>query len=205
MSGLAQEKPALRERYLRLRRGISKAAHKKWDATIAEHLEEHLRLMTGRASETPVVAAYMSHAGEPDILCCLEKLSLEGWRIVFPKTERGTHSLHFYEVKLPAKAEAFAKGPFGILEPVPDDEALVSQADIDVVLLPGVAFSESGVRLGYGGGYYDRMFAAKGAHPVRIGVTYDLLIRDSLPRASHDIPVHQIVSESGVRVCPPQR
>ncbi|WDL95466.1 5-formyltetrahydrofolate cyclo-ligase [Alicyclobacillus sp. ALC3] len=201
---MAHEKPALRERYLRLRGGISKAAHKKWDAAIAERLEEHLRLMAGRASETPVVAAYMSHAGEPDITSCLDKLSRAGWKVVFPKTERGTHSLYFYEVKLPAESGVFGRGPFGIREPVPDETTLVDAADIDFVLLPGVAFSEAGVRLGYGGGYYDRWLAGDGAKPVRIGIVYNMLVMDELPRASHDILVHQIVTETGVRVCQAQ-
>lgn len=203
VNDMAQDKAALRERYLRLRRGISKAAHQKWDAAILEHLTDHLRMLGGRASAPPVMAAYRSHAGEPDLMPALQTMASEGWTVVFPKTQRTPQALHFYSVDLPAAEAVFERGPFGILEPVQNDTRRVEQAEIDIVLLPGIAFSRGGVRLGYGGGYYDRWLANADAHLLRIGVAYEVLLRDELPRAPHDMLVQNIVTESGVFVCVP--
>jgi 5-formyltetrahydrofolate cyclo-ligase len=78
---------------------------------------------------------------------------------------------------------------------------------IAAVLVPGLAFSHSGDRLGWGKGHYDTMFAAMAAAnalpPMRIGVTSDTLVVGQLPTAAHDVAMTHLVTESGVRPARP--
>ncbi len=74
----------------------------------------------------------------------------------------------------------------GIPEPVADEP--VAEDSTALVLMPGVAFTKSGDRMGYGGGYYDRFLAAQPEHPT-VALCYDFQILESLPTEEFDIPV----------------
>ncbi len=88
--------------------------------------------------------------------------------------------------------------PWGYSQPVAGAPA-VDPAEIDVVLVPGVAFSVTGARLGHGKGYYDRLLAALRPESERVGVTFDALVVPELPTAAHDIAMTHLATESGVR------
>jgi 5-formyltetrahydrofolate cyclo-ligase len=70
--------------------------------------------------------------------------------------------------------------------------------DVDLVLVPGVAFTRTLGRLGQGGGYYDRLLTRLPPHAKRIGVAFDIQLADSLPIESHDVAMHALVTESAV-------
>jgi len=76
------------------------------------------------------------------------------------------------------------RGPFGAAEPPPGAPE-IDLAEIGCVVLPGVAFSLDGLRLGRGGGHYDATLAAM-PRAARIGVAFDLQIVPALPREPHD-------------------
>ena len=89
---------------------------------------------------------------------------------------------------------AMARGRYGIA--VPAQPKLVTP---DLLLIPCVGFDAMRLRLGYGGGYYDRTLAAQadaGARPATIGVAYECSRVDALPREPHDLPLDVIVTES---------
>lgn len=73
---------------------------------------------------------------------------------------------------------------------------MISPADLDVILVPGIAFTRAGRRLGRGGGYYDRLLAQCGARTARIGICFDCQIVDELPAEPHDQPVETVLTES---------
>ena len=85
-------------------------------------------------------------------------------------------------------------GKFGILEPLPSAPEITPD-NLDTLICPGIAFSPSGIRLGQGGGYYDR-YLAKTINARLIGVAFDLQIQDMLPNDLHDVAMHEIISES---------
>ena len=79
--------------------------------------------------------------------------------------------------------------------------------NVDVVAVPGLAFTKAGARLGYGAGYYDR-WLAENTSALRVGLCFEFQLCGDLPEAPHDIPMDAIVTESGVqftgrRVLPP--
>ena len=88
---------------------------------------------------------------------------------------------------------------YGLLEPS-YTAAAVSLSELDLVVVPGIVFSADGYRIGYGGGYYDRLLARRGDIPT-IGLAFELQVVGSVPQDSHDIPVHFLVTEKGIREC----
>jgi 5-formyltetrahydrofolate cyclo-ligase len=72
----------------------------------------------------------------------------------------------------------------------------VTVADVDWMLVPGVAFDRTGRRLGYGGGYYDRLLPLLGPDAVCAAGAYELQLVDEVPAAPHDLTVDVIVTEA---------
>lgn len=87
--------------------------------------------------------------------------------------------------------------PFGFTQPVAGSEAL-DPAEIDVVLVPGLAFDVLGTRLGRGGGHYDRLLGMVGADALLVGVTPSALVVLMLPREEHDVGMTHLATEEGV-------
>ena len=97
----------------------------------------------------------------------------------------------------PLRADAaLVPGERGNLEPETDE---YSQLDsIDLALVPGRAFTQSGIRLGRGGGHYDRMLAKLSGDCLLIGVGFSLQVIDEIPRQPHDVLMHAVVTQGGL-------
>ena len=91
-----------------------------------------------------------------------------------------------------------ASGKFGILEPI--EPMKIAYKNIDLVLVPGLAFDREGHRIGYGFGYYDK-FLRKVPRAAKIGLCFDFQVVDRIPREEHDVPVDMIVTEERVLEC----
>ncbi len=89
------------------------------------------------------------------------------------------------------------RGPMNVWEPKPRCPRL-DIAALDIILVPGLAFTRDGARLGRGGGYYDRLLANPACRAQRIAIAFDLQIIDHIPVEAHDQRVHQIITESGL-------
>lgn len=86
----------------------------------------------------------------------------------------------------------FRTGEFGITEP--DTDSIFTDLDaIDVILVPGVAFTADGMRLGRGKGYYDRFLKKLSPRTLKIGIGYSLQLRASLPTDIWDMPLDLVV------------
>lgn len=90
------------------------------------------------------------------------------------------------------------EGFYNILSPRKDELRPIEPKDIDLVLVPGLAFDEKGYRVGYGGGYYDTFFEKAGDNPIKIGLCFDLQIIDSCPIGIYDVAVDYIITESKI-------
>ena len=82
---------------------------------------------------------------------------------------------------------------------LPEDEPAPDPGTVDVVVVPGVAFTADGRRLGQGGGWYDRFLARLRAEAVTIGVAFEVQIVESLPTEPHDVAVDCVVTEAAAR------
>lgn len=155
------------------------------DKTLAEQFitvgDKDLKKIVSSAS---CIALYKAVNGE---LPCdrIAEFFLENNRtICYPRVKGDT--MDFYEITDPATQ--FTKGAYNIPEPKSDCRKIYP-GDIDLMIVPAVAFNDEGLRLGQGGGYYDRWFAAaekEGKMPYTIGVCYDFQIYSALPVEPHD-------------------
>ncbi|MEX2423477.1 MAG: 5-formyltetrahydrofolate cyclo-ligase [Acidimicrobiia bacterium] len=85
----------------------------------------------------------------------------------------------------------------GYEQPVADAEE-IDPASLDIVLTPSLSFADDGRRLGWGMGYYDRLFAAA-PNVIAVGITLDRLLADDLPTEDHDRRMDWLATDSGVR------
>ena len=95
-----------------------------------------------------------------------------------------------------------SSGKFGILEPI--EVMKIAYKNIDLVLVPGVAFDKAGHRIGYGFGYYDK-FLKKVPKAVKIGLCFDFQVVNEIPHEEHDVSVDFIVTEKMVVECKKRR
>lgn len=151
--------------------------------------------------EARTVAAYIPFGGEINILPALCDLlgnpASKVERILLPRVKE-PHTLKFHVCDLSVfcgknSGGAFDEGYGGILEP-PADWEVVPIEEIDVFLVPGVAFDRSCMRLGYGKGFYDRMLTGKRNDAKALGIIFDDLLYDSLPFEDHDIAMDAVIS-----------
>jgi 5-formyltetrahydrofolate cyclo-ligase len=160
----------------------TRAALPDSSSQICAHLERLIRQL-----EIKVVLGYRAAHGEPKLEMLVEALP----DVQFLTTRAnagGVLTLHPY-------SSATAPNRFGILEPPPD--ALPLEPDgVQLALVPGLLFTKRGARLGYGGGFYDRLLPH--LHCPLVGVTRDGLIVDALPCDMWDVPMTQLATESGV-------
>lgn len=134
----------------------------------------------------------MSHRGEVSTDSLLKKL-FKKKKIIVPKLK--SKGICLYELK---DAGRFKKGKFGIREPA---VCIPKKAwhEIDVALIPGVAFDVSGHRIGFGGGHFDRFL--KKLDCTTIGLAYELQIIDKVPTHQYDVPVDFIITEKRTINC----
>lgn len=134
------------------------------------------------------VLGYGATDFEFDVSPALDALRERGARIALPRiTGPSSLTLHIVE-----SAEELERGPFGLLQPA-ENAPSIGADEVDLVIVPGVAFDPAGGRLGYGGGYYDRLLARMPL-AARIGVAFDGQLVDSIPADSHDQPVDVVVT-----------
>ncbi len=92
-------------------------------------------------------------------------------------------------------------GVFGIPEPRAECVRSLPVEDIEIVLVPGVAFDVCGGRLGFGGGYYDEFLAGLSSGTERWGLAFEFQVVEKLPLMDRDVPVEKIITEERVIDC----
>lgn len=154
------------------------------------------RLLSERKiTEADTVLLFASFGSEPDTWKISEVLLSQGKTVAFPKCQ-SEGNMTFHCIK---SLDELKSGAYGICEP---DTSLsqLTVTDKTVCIVPGLAFAESGARLGYGGGFYDRFLAS---HPyiIKTALAYEAVITDKLPIGEHDIAVNYIVTEERTVLC----
>lgn len=144
-------------------------------------------------SEAAYVYGYMSLSWETGTKEILGRLFRQGVNVALPKVLGS--EMDFFEV---SSMDDLNEGTFRILEP--KDGCKKAEWPHAVLLVPGIAFSRDGKRLGKGGGYYDKYLEKYPDHKT-IALAYDFQIMEEIPVADHDRRVDVIVTESGICIC----
>ncbi len=138
------------------------------------------------------VAIFAPQPREPDVEMLWSRGA--GKSFAYPRVEEDR--LDLYRVD---SLYDLLPGAFGVREPSADSAHAVSPDTLDLILVPGVAFTMDGARLGRGGGFYDRLLASLPAHTCKIGVCFDAQLLHELPAEPHDQRVDFIATENGLR------
>ena len=134
------------------------------------------------------VGVFCSLADEPDTLEALARWSAAGRRLAVPRVEGDV--MRFYEYD----PRTMCPGAFGIAEPGPEAR-LCEPRELDLVIVPGTAFTAAGARMGRGRGYYDKYLAQPEVHAVKIGVCYAHQLVGELPAEPHDVAMDCVITD----------
>ncbi|MDP2143111.1 MAG: 5-formyltetrahydrofolate cyclo-ligase [Gallionella sp.] len=167
-------------------------------ATIVQRL-----LQLPECRDASAVLGYMNFGSEFASDLFAAGVLAEGKRLALPKVNRHANQLDLYWVE--DFENQLVPGLWGIREPVVERcERLETLNEVEFALLPGVAFTRGGARLGYGGGFYDKLLAGSDAgreRPVLVAAAFALQIVEQLPQEATDIKVERIVTEQETIAC----
>lgn len=119
-----------------------------------------------------------------------------GKSVVVPFVDREKKELRLSELKDFFKE--LEAGYWGILEPKKEYRREASIDDVDLMVMPGVAFDEKGHRLGYGMAFYDKLLTSREKNMPLIAIAFDMQVVDDVPVAGHDVLIDKIVTEKRV-------
>jgi len=142
------------------------------------------------------LAVYLASPSEIDLSPFVEEMLHLGATVVSPRWNGETYEL----ARIKGLGDGLRRGPMGILEPAEAD--VVDPSAVAAWIVPGLAFTPDGRRLGYGGGWYDRLLALSSATSLKTGVAHDFQIVGDLPCEAHDVPVDRVVRCRPLRRCP---
>ena len=185
---MREAKRALRERILRARDALSAEIRAEASAAVAKTLAARPDFIAAR-----VVLLTLPFGSEWDTQLLLASALERGKTAAVPRVNLEKRMLDVHAVC--DLAREVAPGYRGIPEPSADCP-LVPLASIEWVLVPGVAFDVRGHRIGYGGGYYDRLLPALPRSAARVAGAFELQMVDEVPTAPHDFALDAIVTEA---------
>ncbi len=184
-----EEKLALREKYRNERKNADPARIAAASEAICRRI---LTLACYRYATS--VLLYAAMPGELDLSLLARKAEEDGKAVAYPRSGKDGE-LRFYLVK---NGEVPETGLYGIREPAADAPAWESDGKPSLCVVPGLVFDRAGMRIGYGGGYFDRFLSSY--HGTTVGAALSELVVPRLPRGRYDLPVDVIVTEKEVRI-----
>ena len=183
----SQTKATLRQAFLQRRRSLSQADWQHKSHQICAHLQT-----TSLFQQAQTILAYLSFRREPDLSPLFQTHQRDKiWGL--PRCEGRSLQWHIWSLGDPLQS-----GTFGLQEPFPETPTF-SPGSVDLILIPAVACDRRGYRLGYGGGYYDRLLQLDAwQHCPTIGIVFEFSRVDQLPVENWDQPVSAVCTEAGL-------
>ncbi len=184
------EKENLRRALLQARQKMPSRILAEKSASICQHLRDWSVFEQSR-----LTLAYCSLRREPDLTPLLQQQSPRQKVWGLPRCEGNALMWHRW---FPTSPWQLSPGTYGIMEP-DANSPLIEPSQVALILVPCVACDINGYRLGYGGGFYDRMLSdAQWANIPTIGIVFEYARLPQVPRESWDIPLHGICTKSGL-------
>jgi 5-formyltetrahydrofolate cyclo-ligase len=183
---LKREKRSLRARVRALRDALPERDRRRASQTIARSV-----LSLPETASASCVLVFASFGAEVDTTPIVLGLVERGVRVALPRVE----GPDLVPIRF-RPGDALVEASFGMPEPAGDD--VVALDDVDAIVTPGLAFDRLGFRVGYGGGFYDRLFGAAPPGRPRIGVCFAVQLVDGIPRGAFDEPVDVVVTEAEI-------
>lgn len=176
------------------RRTLARLTEKDLQYRSAQLTERLALFIEQNFPNAQLIATFAALPSEPDLSLLPHLLSNRDW--AFPLV-RGPGDMTFHRVD---DSSQLKPGAYQIPSPSPSKHPQVSPKDIDLVLVPGLAFTFQGQRLGQGAGFYDRFLATIPLTPS-LGVSFQSQLIPQLPTEPHDKVMQGIVTETQQRLC----
>ena len=182
-------KQVLRQRIIAAREKLPAAERLRLSLSIAKTI---CGLPEYRQAQT--VLGYLNFGAELAAELWVQQALADGKRVLLPRVNRASKHLDIYKVQ--DLHQDVAPGAWGIREPVVE-RCIKEDAPgtVDFILLPGVAFTREGARLGYGGGFYDKLLAQMPRRPALVAGAFALQVVQEIPLDSTDRSVEWLVTE----------
>lgn len=170
-----------------LRKEIREKKRAMTETEIVEKSEKlgELFLASEAYRQAKTIYGYLPYNQEVRTVAMLQQALEDGKRVAVPKCYGD--EMRFIYLNDLSKVE---KGYCGIPEPVEDGP--VAEDPTALVLMPGLAFTKEGLRMGYGGGFYDKFLAAEPGHPT-LALCYDFQMVEYIPTEDYDVPVNTVL------------
>ena len=186
-SGMSTDKNVIRAEMRTRRKALTPEARAAAGKELSRRLFVENRALGAAISAKGTIAVYLASKEEIDLADFITAALSHGCAVVAPRWN-GTD----YELVRLQDFATLVKGPHGILEP-PAGPA-VRPEDVRAWLVPGLAFTKDGGRLGYGGGWYDRLLCRTAKQTPKIGIAYGFQLVDELPTEPHDVRLTSVES-----------
>jgi 5-formyltetrahydrofolate cyclo-ligase len=194
-------KQSIRQSILSEREQLSAGLRAQFSTAIVRRIVQMSEYKVAR-----VVLGYMNFGAEFESELWVKQALTDGKALLLPKVNRDTNALDVYRVSnLP---HDLAPGLWNIREPLPERCTKVDALrELDFILLPGVAFGRDGARLGYGGGFYDKLLARMDEECgvarslALVAGAYSMQLVDEIPQENTDRKVQWLVTENEAIDC----
>jgi len=184
-------KQALRKQLLDKRRLLSQQAILENSKKIADKL-----INFDKYQQSEKIMLYIATKLEVQTQEIIESAQKDNKRIYIPLIIQKKHDL------IPSLVDDFEKelalGNLGIVQPKEEFYRLISPSILDLVIVPGIAFTQQGHRLGRGGGYYDRFLNKLERHTYSVALAFEMQMIEKIPLEETDIPVDCIITEKRI-------
>ncbi len=167
---------------------LSKPIYEDFSYEIAKRLYEQQAW-----KEAKVIGITISNPPEVDTYQIIRKAWEQGKQVAVPKCHQANKTLTFHALSQFSQLESVF---FGLYEPIEQQTVKLDAKEIDLLLVPGLAFTKKGYRIGFGGGYYDRFLLNYQGETISLAFDFQLI--EEFPVQAHDIPVAKIITNKQV-------
>ncbi|OIR18422.1 5-formyltetrahydrofolate cyclo-ligase family protein [mine drainage metagenome] len=188
-------KQALRQSIIAAREKLPAAERERLSRAVVESIRD---LPVYRQART--VLGYLNFGAELTAELWVSQALADGKQVLLPRVNRASRHLDLYRVQ--DLEHDVAPGSWGIREPVAE-RCIKEEAPgtVDFILLPGVAFTREGGRLGYGGGFYDKLLAQMPHRPALVAGAFALQVVQEIPQENTDRKIGWLVTEDETIRC----
>ncbi|HBB03025.1 MAG: 5-formyltetrahydrofolate cyclo-ligase, 5-formyltetrahydrofolate cyclo-ligase [Candidatus Peregrinibacteria bacterium GW2011_GWF2_38_29] len=179
-----ENKQTLREKILKLRKSQSTKIKLKKDKKILSKITKNPLYKSSKG-----ILFFMPIHGEPDLTPLIETALKTDKKIFLPRTDKENNSIHIHQIK---SLEELKIGAYNIKEPHHACPK-IDPKKTDLAFIPGVVFSKTCGRIGFGKGFYDRFL--KQTKCYKIGLAYEFQIVENMSCEVHDVPMDEIITE----------
>ena len=182
---LKQKKIELRRKYKKIRQNMPLDKKQQLDKSLFENFVNNIEY-----KQAKTILAFVSKDIEVDTTEIINKAFSDNKTVAVPLCNTEEKLMDYYIIK---SFDDLEKGAYGLLEPITDRCEKVTDFTSSICMVPGLVYDQSGYRLGFGKGYYDRFLIDYSG--VTVGVCYSRCIEQELPRGFYDKPINLVITD----------